>query len=346
MNEKLKFSICIPVYKGSELLKNSLDSIFRQNFDNDFEIIIGEDTPPEFVDEIKKVKSLVDSYNDPRIRFIKNEKNLGYAINLQNIVSMATGDILFLMAQDDILSKNSLQKTYDAFLLDDDIGCVTRPYFWFMDDINKPVRAVLPYDENKDSILDSKHKDHFMKIFESVGQLSGLAYRRSFLDAPFNDECFLAHIYPFASIYKKHKCVFLKDYTVAVGILSSQTRSLSSIYDLSPTESWLKMYRTIFSGEEYKQQLGWGIDHICGNNFEGLVQLKNYANPGVLWREIKIIVKNRPKNLLNIKFWFYAIGTLIIPKVILRKMVDWYKNTILSRKMTNVKIEHNFDIHN
>jgi len=133
---------------------------------------------------------------------------------------------------------------------------------------------------------------------------------------------------------------------VAVGILSSQTRSLSSIYDLSPTESWLKMYRTIFSGEEYKQQLGWGIDHICGNNFEGLVQLKNYANPGVLWREIKIIVKNRPKNLLNIKFWFYAIGTLIIPKVILRKMVDWYKNTILSRKMTNVKIEHNFDIHN
>ena len=75
MNEKLKFSICIPVYKGSELLKNSLDSIFRQNFDNDFEIIIGEDTPPEFVDEIKKIKSLVDSYNDPRIRFIKNEKN-------------------------------------------------------------------------------------------------------------------------------------------------------------------------------------------------------------------------------------------------------------------------------
>lgn len=338
-NKNLKLSICIPVYKGSHLIKNALDSIFRQGFNNDFEIIIGEDTPNEFIDEIKKTTEIINSYEDDRILFIKNEKNLGYAVNLQNIVSKTSGDIIFLMAQDDILSIDSLQKTYDAFFLEDDIGCVARPYFWFMNDINKPVRVVKPYNENNDFIAIINNKVAFMKVFESVGQLSGLAYRKKFIEVPFNDECFPAHIYPFAGIFKKHKCVLLKDYTLAVGILDSQTRFISSIYDVSPTESWLKMYKTVFFEEDFKLQRKWGIEHIC-TNFEGLVQLKNYAKPGVLWKEIKILIKNRPKNLLNIKFWFYSFGTLIMPRFILIKLVDWYKNNMNSKKINNIKFNY------
>ncbi|OGF54374.1 MAG: hypothetical protein A2452_02225 [Candidatus Firestonebacteria bacterium RIFOXYC2_FULL_39_67] len=338
-NEKLSFSICIPIYKGSNLLKMSLDSIFRQEFNSDFEVIIGDNTPLEFKDELEKVESILKSYDNKKIKYIQNKVNLGYAVNLQNIVKQAAGDVLFLMAHDDILSKDSLQKTHDAFFLGDDIGCVTRPYYWFTEDFKKPVRAVTPYSEKEDSVISVRDKRQFMKIFESVGQLSGLAYKRELITVPFNEECFPAHIYPFAGILKKHKCVFLKDYTVAVGIMESQTRSISTIYDLSPTESWLKMYRTVFVGDEFQEQRNWGIEHIC-KNYMGFVQLKNHAKSGVLWKEIKILIKERPKNLLNLKFWFYTLGTILTPRFILRKLVDLYKEKVVSKGLNNIRFNY------
>lgn len=336
--KKHSFSVCMPVYKGAHLIGGALRGILNQKFSN-FEIIIGDDNLPGDKDEIKKTQNIINSFSDDRIKYHKNEKNLGYAINLQKIVSRARNDVIFLLGQDDFIAKDALQKTHDAFLLDDDIGVVTRPYFWFMDDVNKPVRTVTPYDDTHDSVLSiTDGKKQFLKIFESVGQLSGLAYRREFLVVPFNEECFPAHIYPFAGILKKHKCVFLKDYTVAVGIRDSQTRSVSSIYDLSPTESWLNMYRTVFAGDEFKKMREWGEEHIT-TNYVGLVQLKNYTKPGVLFREIKILVENRKRNLLNLKFWFFALGTLLAPRFVLILLVDWYKAHVNSKKIPEIKFE-------
>jgi len=338
-NNGLSFSICLPVYKGSHILKMALDSIFRQNFNSDYEIVIGEDTPLECNEEIKAVEMLINSYDITKIKYIKNSINLGYAVNLQNIVRNAKGEVLFLMAQDDILSKDSLQKTHDAFFLDNDIGCVTRPYYWFVDNFRKPVRVVTPYNIDADTVISVKDKGQFMKIFGSIGQLSGLAYKRNLITVPFNEECFPAHIYPFAGILRSHKCVFLKDYTVAIGILDSQTRLVESIYDVSPTESWLKMYKTVFTGEEFKEQSKWALEHIC-KNYMGFVQLKNYAKPGILLREIIIFIRERPKNLLNLKFWFFALGTLIIPAFILRRLVDWYKDRVIAKTLTNIQIDY------
>ena len=196
MGKKFSISICMPVYQGSHLIRNAIDSIRKQGFQN-YELLIGDDNNPEAKAEIEKTKSILDSYNEPRIKYTKNEQNLGYPSNLKSIVARATKDILFLMAQDDILSNDALQKTHDAFLLDEDVGVVTRPYFWFYDSIDKPVRAVTPYDPENDavlSILDGK--EAFNKIFDSVGQLSGLAYRKEFLEIPFHNDVFPAHIYP------------------------------------------------------------------------------------------------------------------------------------------------------
>ena len=329
----------MPVYQGSHLIRNAIGSIRKQQFEN-YELLIGDDNKPEDKSETDKTKSILDSYNDPRIKYTKNDQNLGYPENLKSIVARATKDIIFLMAQDDFLSNNALQKTHDAFLLDDDVGVVTRPYFWFYDSLDKPVRAVTPYDPENDavlSILDGK--EAFNKIFDSVGQLSGLAYRKEFLEIPFHNDVFPAHIYPFAGILRKHKCVFLKDYTVAVGIKDSQTRFVSSIYDKSPTESWINMFNTVFSEEEFSKQRGWGNDNIS-SHYLGLVQLKNYGKTGVLWREILLLIKYRKKNLIAPLFWVFTIGCLIIPRKILVFIVDKYKQYINSRLLNSIKFNY------
>ncbi len=344
MTKTYSISICIPLFKGASLLSGLIDNLYHQiGFDKfEIEILIGEDTPPEFTEEIKKTEDILKTLNDPRIKYIKNETNLGYARNLQKITQRAKKDILFLLAQDDILSADALQKTHDAFLLDENIGVVTRPYFWFEDEVTKPVRAVTPYNAKEDSIIDAMtDKKGFMKIFESVGQLSGLAYKRDLIEIPFNDEVFPAHIYPFAGILRKYKCAFLKDYTVAVGIKSSQTRSISSIYDLSPTLSWLKMYRTVFANEQFKTQRKWGEEHIL-TNYIGLVQLKNYAKRGVLEKEIWILIRERPLNLVSLRFWFFALGTILTPKFLLMRITDIYKSKVNSKFIQSIKFnEHN-----
>src|SRR3989339_1723093 len=233
----MKLSILLPTYNGSSTLKQTLQSILSQGFNN-FEIIVCDDGSTDNTVEIIK------SFQDERIKFFEFNENVGYAKNLQRCFDKAVGEIIFLFAQDDILATEALQKTHDAFLLDSDIGAVTRPYFWFDKDIKKPVRAVLPLGKNQNkivSIFDSAKS--FNHVMWSAGQLSGLALKRELIKIPVGDECFTAHIYSFLNIFKNHKIVFLKDYTVAVSIPTSQSRTHSEIYDVAPTESWMKMYQ-------------------------------------------------------------------------------------------------------
>ncbi len=328
----MNLSILIPTYNGSATLKQTLQSIVSQNF-TDYEIIIGDDNSADNTIQI------AESFNEARIKIFKFNQNVGYAKNLQRCFERATGEIIFLMGQDDILAAGALQKTCDAFLLDNDIGAVTRPYFWFDKDINKPVRAVLPLDKNQNkivSIFDSAKI--FNHVMWSTGQLSGLALKREFLKTSVGDECFTAHLYPFLDIFKEHKIVFLKDYTVAVSIPTSQSRTHSEIYDISPTESWLKMYRTVLAYEKYKQPRQWGMNNMA-KNYVGLVQIKTSASQKYLWREIKLLLKYRWQNIFHPLFWFYSVLCLILPRQILRRLADWYKNKINARFLPAIKFE-------
>ena len=63
--EKVKYSFVLPAYKAN-YLRESIDSILGQTY-TDFELIIVNDASPEDVD------SIVNSYNDKRIQYYKNE---------------------------------------------------------------------------------------------------------------------------------------------------------------------------------------------------------------------------------------------------------------------------------
>lgn len=334
----MKLSICLPTYKGARVLGMALEGIFNQDY-QDFEILIGDDNPPDALEHRQATLNVVSRFDQRHIRHIANERNLGYALNLKNLVEQASGEIIYLFAQDDVLAKGALRKTYEAFAHDADVGVVTRPYFWFMEDIRRPVRAVTPYDPERDAVLSLKDgKKTFLKIFESVGQLSGLAYRRAFLEVPFHEDVFPAHIYPFAGILRKHKCVFLKDYVVAIGIVESQTRFVSGIYDRSPTQSWLDMYDSVFAGPEFVEVRRWGHEHIC-TNFMGLVQLRNYARSGVMEREITLLARRWPRNLIDPRFWFFAFGTRLMPRTWLQNIVDRYKSTLHAKGLPHISFE-------
>ena len=324
----------MPAYNGANVISETIRSILSQSFKN-YELIIVDDCSKDNTEEIIK------GFKDKRIRFFKNKKNLGYSGNLEKCRKKATGEIIYLMGQDDILGKGALLNTYRVFKKDKNIGAATRPYFWFDKDICIPVRAKKQLNPKKDEIVTISDKPQkIIRVFETLDQLSGLALRRKYVDLSFHPDIFPCHVYPFASIFKKHPIVFLKDYNIAVRIGSSQTRKISSIYNKSPIQSWVDMFNNVFYEKKFENLRGYMIKNFVAKNYVGLVQIKNYAKFRYLLREIYMLLKYRLENIFNLQFWFFSIGCIIAPPFILIPMVDWYKNQLNSKRFRNIKLEH------
>ncbi len=329
-----EFTILIPTYNGAEVIGETLRSLLSQSF-QDFEIIIQDDASTDNTVEI------IRALNDPRITIFRNEKNLGYPGNLKSLSKKGSGEVIYLMGQDDILGEGALKDTFEAFGMSDDIGAVARPYFWFDEEIKKPVRATKQLNPEKNEIVSIK--DDFKRLILTIdvaGQLSSLAMRRKYMETPFHEDIFPCHVYPFVAILKKHPIVFLKDYNLAVRIRSSQCRSISSIYDKSPIESWVDFADNMFSGKEFENFRAYFIKNYVAKNYIGLVQIRNYARYRYLWREIWMLLKYRWENVWSPTFWFFSLGCLVTPPFILIPLADWYKNKINSKKLSHIHFEY------
>jgi len=326
--------ILIPTYNGNKYIKETIDSILSQSFKN-FRIIICDDASKD------DTVSTLQKITDPRILIIKNTKNVGYSQNLERARGYATAKFIYLMGQDDIMATDTLKNTLKAFKLSPQIGAVTRPYYWFDTDIKIPVRAKKQLSSKKDTIVKiTDNQKKVIRVFETLDQLSGLAYRKDFFNIPFHPDIFPCHIYPFAHIFKTHPVVFLKDYNIAVRIASSQTRSLSSIYEKSPLLSWIQMVQSIFSEKKYQKVQKYLIKDFITKNYVGLVQLRNYAKYKYLLREIWYLLKFNLNNLISPAFWLFSLGCIITPAKILIPLVDWYKKHIYSKTLKNIKFEY------
>lgn len=325
--------IIIPTYNGAKYITETIKSILSQSF-TDFRIIVSDDNSQDnTLEVIRKIK-------DSRIFIKSHSQNVGYSLNLERAKNYTDAPFIYLMGQDDILANNALKNTINAFK-NPQIGAVTRPYFWFDQNINIPVRAKKQLNSKKDTIVKiTDNPKKVIRVFETLDQLSGLAYRREFLETPFHPDIFPCHIYPFAQIFRDHPIVFLKDYNIAVRIASSQTRSLSSIYTKSPLLSWVQMVQSIYSEKKFQKIQKYLIKDFITKNYVGLVQLRNYAKYKYLLREIWYLIKYNPSNLAEPSFWFFSIGCIITPASVLIPLVDWYKNKIYSQKLKNINFSY------
>lgn len=335
MKKNLKLSICIPTYNGEATIDKALKSILGQSYQN-FEIIVNDDCSTD------KTEEVVRSFKDKRIKFFKNEKNLGYGDNLNTFKPKVSGDVMVMMAQDDIMLKDALLKIVTGFSLDKNVGIVTRPYYQFEFDPKTPVRYWPSPSTKKDTIISIWDKKGLIEAaIRSTYLVSCLAFKVEYLDTPFSSHVFTSQAYPFFSIFKKHKIVFLKDYVVAVGIYNSQCRYKPSIYEPSPVETWMRVFNKTLPEKKYEK-----VRKTCQNyvaqNYVGLVQIKNYGRWEDLLEEIWVHIKYRKKSLVDCRFWFYTLTCLLLPRFLLRRIVDLYKSKILSKIISpKIKISLN-----
>jgi len=109
----MKISFVMPSYKA-EFLNQAIDSIIEQTY-SDWELVVVDDCSPF------GLKEIVDCFDDPRIRYYRNETNIGgkdLVAQWNRSIEYATGDWIVLAADDD---------TYDSHFCEE-IDKLVRKY--------------------------------------------------------------------------------------------------------------------------------------------------------------------------------------------------------------------------
>lgn len=96
----MKFSIIVPVYNVEKYIKDCLDSILNQSYDN-FEVIVVNDGSTD------KSKEIVEQYKDKKIK-LYNKENTGVADTRNFGINQCTGEYFIFVDSDDTINKDLL----------------------------------------------------------------------------------------------------------------------------------------------------------------------------------------------------------------------------------------------
>lgn len=111
-----RVSIGMPVYNGEKYLTEALDSILAQSY-SDFELIISDNASTDRTPEI----CLRFAARDSRIRYYRNEKNVGAAKNFNKVFELSKGEYFKWAAHDDVIAPEFITRCVEVLDHDNSI---------------------------------------------------------------------------------------------------------------------------------------------------------------------------------------------------------------------------------
>ena len=117
MNKNPLISCIMPAYNAERYIAKSIQSILNQSF-CDFELIIINDGSTD------DTENIILSFDDPRIVYVKNERNLKIIKTLNKGLDLAKGKYISRMDSDDIALPELFEKEIKIFENRKDIGIV------------------------------------------------------------------------------------------------------------------------------------------------------------------------------------------------------------------------------
>lgn len=118
-----KVSVVIPTYNLKNILLECLKSVLSQNYNN-LEVIVVDNGSTDGTSEVVTRKF-------PKVKLIRNQKNLGVTGGANAGLREATGDYIWLVDHDNILEFNMLSEMVKLAESDPKIGVVVpKIYYW------------------------------------------------------------------------------------------------------------------------------------------------------------------------------------------------------------------------
>ena len=196
----VKVSVLMPVYKTNEVfLREAIDSVLNQTF-SDFEFLILDDCPDD------DRESVVKSYNDARIKYFKNEKNLGITPSRNKLIEMAKGEYLAVFDHDDVCLPERFAKQVEY--LDNHsevgvVGCVVK-----LMPNGKLSRNPVYSDDIKRSLMTVCAITHpAAMVRKSVLDVNNIRYEEKF--SPSEDYALWCRLMPYTEFHNLEDVLFL-----------------------------------------------------------------------------------------------------------------------------------------
>ena len=149
-----KVTIAIPTYKRTDLLKESIDSALNQERYHNFDVIV-VDNNPEREDE---VEHLMLTYDNPRLSYYKNTQNLGMVGNWNRLYTLAKGEWVVMLHDDDLLYSDYLYYMFEVIMpwCNYKYDIYSTPYHMFnmKAGLDKPVRTGSQFNAKQMSVSD------------------------------------------------------------------------------------------------------------------------------------------------------------------------------------------------
>ena len=109
MSRKPCVTIGVPAYNAENFLEETLDSLLAQTFE-DFEIIISDNASTDRTESICRAYMAKDS----RIRYVRNENNLGAAFNYNQTFELSSSKYFKWAAADDLCAPQYLENCIEV----------------------------------------------------------------------------------------------------------------------------------------------------------------------------------------------------------------------------------------
>ena len=127
-----KVSIGIPVYNGAKTLASTIEAAINQDYGN-LEIIISDNCSTD------ETQIIAESYQakDPRIKYVRQEKNFGMTSNFSKVFEYSTGEFFMWAAHDDRHAPNFISSCLPYLLKDTEAGlCVPKTRAYYRDQVS------------------------------------------------------------------------------------------------------------------------------------------------------------------------------------------------------------------
>ena len=173
-------TIVMGTFKRSHIIGRTLKSILVQSF-RDFEIVIIDDNYVTEKEEITNTRKVIEEFNDPRIRYIKNHTNLGHPANFRKCFDEIRGVYFILYSDDDEMVNEGILETMVSYLEQNQTASLVHGYdiFKYPDGTSYEV----PFAINETKLLESRIYLQSQLLYEDKynWSQSAVLYRTDFM---------------------------------------------------------------------------------------------------------------------------------------------------------------------
>ena len=228
-SQKTLLSICIPTYNREKYLSQALDFLFLQadSYKQYLEILISDNCSTDRTREMVQAK--IEGTDLP-VHYYRNDNNIGGNNNFVKLVGYSSGQYIYMMGDDDIISPNFLQTVFNLLLDGNDYSLIHWNRMCGDEDCSNSTIVDLHFDC---PIWEGETSDFILKVLHKANFLSSIIFNREcwYLGEPYAIDKYFGYQW-FARLY--------------FGAMSHNKKCLYYYFPLviqrNPSKSWLQYW--------------------------------------------------------------------------------------------------------